>query len=131
MSRDRDAWATKTLAAEEDLSWAAWIQGFFILSSTVDDPAERIWVRNYQELYTRDITLIALGDVEVHAVQGEADSRPAPVHAHDAPDAVAPPEGEGHLVRIPIPQLLHRAARAVDVPFPTIRLVRLVERQVL
>ena len=63
-SRDRDAWATKTLAAEEDLSWAAWIQGFFILSSTADDSAERVWVRNYQELYTRDMTLIALGDVE-------------------------------------------------------------------
>ncbi len=30
-----------------------------------DDPAKRIWVRNYQELYTRDATVMALGDIAV------------------------------------------------------------------
>ncbi len=49
--------------SEDRLHWSAWIQGYFQLDMSSDDPAKRIWVRNYQELYTRDATVMALGDI--------------------------------------------------------------------
>jgi len=56
-------WEKKPLISEDQLHWSAWIQGFFQFDTSSDDPAKRIWVRNFQELYTRDVTVTALGDV--------------------------------------------------------------------
>ena len=58
-----EGWQAKQLVNEDQLSWSAWIQGFFDFDTSSDDPAKRIWVRNFQELYTRDVTVMALGDV--------------------------------------------------------------------
>ena len=56
-------WEKKPLISEDQLHWSAWIQGFFQFDTSSDDPAKRIWVRNFQELYARDVTVTALGDV--------------------------------------------------------------------
>jgi len=56
-------WNAKPLATEDQLQWSAWIQGFFTFDTSSDDPAKRLWVRNFQELYTRDVTVMALGDI--------------------------------------------------------------------
>ncbi len=58
-----EGWKTKPLVSEDQLNWSAWIQGFFRFDLSSDDPAKRIYVRNFQELYTRDVTVVALGDV--------------------------------------------------------------------
>jgi 2-polyprenyl-3-methyl-5-hydroxy-6-metoxy-1,4-benzoquinol methylase len=49
--------------SETRLHWTAWIQGYFQFDVSSDNPVERLWVRNYQELYTRDVTVMALGEV--------------------------------------------------------------------
>ena len=51
------------MTSEDQLHWSAWIQGFFQFDTSSDDPANRIWFRNFQELYTRDVAVMALGDV--------------------------------------------------------------------
>ncbi len=56
-------WEKEPLVSEDQLHWSAWIQGFFQFDTSSDDPAKRIWVRNFQELYARDVTVTALGDV--------------------------------------------------------------------
>ena len=58
-----DGWDTRSLVSEDRLHWSAWIQGYFKFDTGSDDPAKRIWFRNFQELYTRDVTVLALGDV--------------------------------------------------------------------
>ena len=49
--------------SENRLHWTAWIQGYFRFDVSSNDAAKRLWVRNYQELYTRDVTVLALGNV--------------------------------------------------------------------
>lgn len=51
------------MVSEDRLHWSAGIQGCFKFDTGSDDPAKRIWFRNFQELYTRDMTVLALGDV--------------------------------------------------------------------
>ncbi len=58
-----EGWNARPLATEDQLQWSAWIQGFFQFDTSSDDPAKRLWVRNFQELYTRDVTVMALGDI--------------------------------------------------------------------
>ena len=58
-----EGWQTRPLVNEDQLHWSAWIQGFFESNTDSDDPTERAWVRNFQELYTRDVTVMALGDI--------------------------------------------------------------------
>ena len=64
MRRYMDAWSSEHFVKDSDLRWSAWIQGYFTISEPSDPSSERIWGRNFQELYTRDITLLALGDVK-------------------------------------------------------------------
>ncbi len=58
-----EGWKKRPLVSEDQLHWSAWIQGFFRFDTSSDDPSKRTWVRNFQELYTRDVTITALGDV--------------------------------------------------------------------
>jgi len=58
-----EGWMARPTVSEDRLRWSAWIQGYFRFDISSEDTAERLWVRNYQELYTRDATVMALGDV--------------------------------------------------------------------
>ena len=63
MGRYVSAWSSEEFSAESDLHWSAWIQGYFKYGSSHASDSEQVWRRNFQELYTRDVTLMALGDV--------------------------------------------------------------------
>jgi 2-polyprenyl-3-methyl-5-hydroxy-6-metoxy-1,4-benzoquinol methylase len=58
-----EGWAARPTVSEDRLHWSVWIQGYFQLDMSSNDPAKRIWLRNYQELYTRDAMVMALGDI--------------------------------------------------------------------
>jgi len=63
MSRKDRGWYKKDYVREREINWSGWIQGYFYVdkNSKLED---RILVRNYQELYTRDKAINCLGDVE-------------------------------------------------------------------
>lgn len=58
-----DAWERKEFLPKSELKWSAWLEGFFQAETEVDINGDPLWVRNYQELYTRDVTCAALGPV--------------------------------------------------------------------
>jgi SAM-dependent methyltransferase len=64
VSRYKDAWSSEQFAKESELHWSAWIEGYFTVGEVPGAPSEKLWGRNFQELYTRDVTLLALGDVQ-------------------------------------------------------------------
>ena len=58
-----DAWERKEFLPESELKWSAWLEGFFQSGTKAGGNGDPLWVRNYQELYTRDVTCAALGPV--------------------------------------------------------------------
>ena len=67
-------WSTIDIKAKKDINWSHWHQGFFYLANTKNiftmaegtDPFDNDYLmrRDFQELYVRDLTLNALGNVE-------------------------------------------------------------------
>tara|TARA_B100000700_G_C14967152_1_gene819428 strand:+ start:611 stop:1483 length:873 start_codon:yes stop_codon:yes gene_type:complete len=60
-------WYRKDFARREEVNWSAWLQGYFFTEGTnLNDgqkDEDRIMIRNYQELYTRDKMINCLGDI--------------------------------------------------------------------